>query len=167
MKLIFLFLILSLLSCILMTSLFDKDTLFHKNIWHKSKSIISYERDGKSTNQLIFDIYSFSHFQSGIILYFITNKNELFTFIIATLFEIIENSSYIIQKYRNKKEYKNYVGDSFVNIISDIIIVLLGFQFCNLFNKKYYLFIIVILFEIFLIPFHANLLNTLFGISYL
>ena len=132
----------------------------NNKIWNNK--IISFELNGETTNKTILDIYSFSHFYSGIILNIITNNNLFITLIISILFEYIENSNFGIKKYRSKKKYKNYKGDSFVNILSDIILLQIGFHLSNnilSIKKKIFL---IILFEILLHPFHANLFNTIF-----
>ena len=37
--------------------------------------------------------------------------------VLELLWEILENSPFIVNRYRKNKEYANYTGDSIVNII--------------------------------------------------
>ena len=87
-------------------------------IWHDPQRIIDFKLDGKGTSQQIMDIYSLSHITHGIILYFIFKMvkiNPTTGFIIAiileSMWEIYENTPYIINKYRENKAYENYKGD--------------------------------------------------------
>lgn len=102
--------------------------LFGRPVWHDPKKIIDYELDGKGTSMQIFDIYTFSHITHGILLYFILKyigyedtKIIYLAPIIEILWEWIENTPYIINKYRSKTEFQNYRGDSIVNILGDVI----------------------------------------------
>ncbi|KKL27937.1 hypothetical protein LCGC14_2380180 [marine sediment metagenome] len=107
--------------------------LFGRKVWYDPQRLLSCERDGEQTSQQIFDIYSFSHVTHGILLYFILNY---FNFsaaqivYIATsleiLWEFLENTPYIIKKYRKNEAYKNYQGDTIVNILGDTICAVIG-----------------------------------------
>jgi len=123
--------------------------MFGRPVWYSKKKLISWELDGKDTSQQVFDIYSFTHFSSGILLYLIckylsfTDINAFYiTLILSIIFEIVENTPYIINKFRKNKEYKNYIGDSLANITGDIISLVLGIYFTRKFPKiaPYYLF---------------------------
>ena len=70
-----------------------------------------------SSKELI-DIYSFSHISHGILFYFIFQYFEInflkglyLTIILEFLWEIVENTDYIIKKYRKKYD-RDYDGDS-------------------------------------------------------
>ena len=110
-------------------------TLFlGRPIWYNPKKIISLELDGADTSQQIFDIYSFSHITHGILLFYFfkyLNTNVIhglyLTILLELIWEIFENTPYIIKKYRQSPEYKNYKGDSIVNIIGDTIFTILGY----------------------------------------
>ena len=106
--------------------------IFGRPIWYNPKKIIDLELDGKGTSQQFLDIYSLSHITHGVLFYFLLNFLEIKnnTFVIALLleiaFEIFENSA-LVTKYRKNTEFKNYHGDSIVNILGDIIAAAAGF----------------------------------------
>ncbi len=96
------------------------------NIWSSENS------------QRVFDVYSFSHFIHGILFYaflwLIARKIPVrFRFLLAILleagWEILENSPFIINRYREVTIALGYVGDSILNSCSDILVMALGFLF--------------------------------------
>ena len=77
------------------------------------------------------------------------------------IWEYIENTPYIINKYRSKKKFMRYRGDSHKNIIGDIIFTIIG-----IYLTKYSLnvsLICVILLEIVLSEYQANFLYLSIG----
>ncbi len=146
----------------------EDSKLYGKPIWYTPKKLINFELDGKGTSQQLIDIYSLSHISHGIIFYFILqqiNIGSISKFTIALLvelaWEIFENTPYIINKYRENEEYKDYNGDSIINIIGDTIFMSIGYYlaFKNKDISIYYL----IISEIVLYFFKANLLHLSFG----
>ena len=138
-------------------------TLFGRNIWYDPPKIIGTDLDnvGGDTSKQMFDIYSFSHITHGI-LFFLFFENFkvnvslalILTIVIETIWEIIENTQFFIKIWRNKKEYKNYTGDSIVNIISDIFMCILGFYIA--YESKTFAIIFIFITEIILTPLHAS-----------
>jgi len=138
--------------------------IFNLTAWDSKKEIIDYKLDG--TSKKIFDIYSFSHITHGILFYIIfkylgfSNRIifilSLFTEII---WEIFENTEYIINKYR--KKFKNYKGDSIVNIIGDIIFTIIGIIIAHYSIKAAIIYVIIS--EIVLYFFNASLLYLSIG----
>ena len=139
-------------------------------IWHQPKKLIDFELDGPQTSQQVLDIYSLSHITHGILFYFLIQKinipffkkNGLYIAIVLELiWEIFENTPYIINKYRKKEEYKEYKGDSIANIIGDTLFMIFGYYLAH---KSYkYALLYLIISEILLIPFKANFLHLSFG----
>ena len=120
---------------------------------------------GDSSKELI-DIYTFSHISHGILFYFIFQYlqfdfvNGLYlTIILEFLWEMFENTDYIIKKYR--KKYRDYDGDSTINIIGDIIGTIIGYIFA--YNLPYISIVYLVLSELLLIPYKANLLELSIG----
>lgn len=159
-----------ILTLIIMYLYFNKKSkMFGRPTWYSNKKLISYESDGKDTSQQPFDVYSFTHFSSGILVYLICkylNFTDVISFyitvILALVFEVVENTPYIIKKYRENKEYKNYTGDSMANITGDIISLVLGIYFYKTFPEisPYYLVIT----EILLSNYKASMYYLLSGI---
>jgi len=142
--------------------------IFGRPLWHNPKKLINFELDGKGTSQQIFDIYSFSHITHGILFYFLlkylnyNTVNGLYiTIILEILWEIFENTPYIINKYRQNKKFKNYKGDSIVNMRGDTIFTILGYYLCYKSEKLAILYLFFS--EIILMQFKANFLYLSFG----
>lgn len=88
------------------------------------------------TSQHVLDPYVFTHILHGVAFFWITGlifsklTNE-WRFLIATIaeagWEILENSNFIIEKYRANTASFDYFGDSIVNSIADVAACALGF----------------------------------------
>lgn len=110
-------------------------------------------------SQHIFDPYSFSHFQHGMIflglLYWIFKKISIqWLLAIAVLFEcgweLLENSPIIINRYREGTAALGYNGDTVLNSIMDIICCMLGF-IVTFYMKRYVAVILFIVIEVVMI----------------
>ena len=155
---------------ILYLSPFTEEKILTRPLWHKPKNIIDYELDGKGTSQQILDIYTFSHISHGILFYYVLNninipliKNNalVLAIILEIAFEIFENTPYTINKYRKRKEYENYKGDSIANIIGDVLFTIVGYYFAEKYLKSSFIFLVIS--ELLLIPYNANLLHLSIG----
>ena len=61
-------------------------------------------------------------------------------------FEIVENTDYVLAKYRSNNKYqRNYIGDSIINSIGDILCCFIGFVIA--YNYPKYSFPLLILSE--------------------
>lgn len=96
--------------------------------------------NGSGDSQHIFDWYSFTHVLHGLIIYFgiwLLDRKKILTLQtkiliavgIAAGWEILENSSVIIERYRSATFSLNYYGDSIINSIGDVISMFTGFLF--------------------------------------
>ena len=99
--------------------------IFIKEVWGSSH-----------TSQHLLDPYVFTHILHGVafclILAALATKLAIeWRFVIAVLaeagWELLENSSFIIEKYRANTASFDYFGDSIVNSIFDIVCCGLGF----------------------------------------
>jgi hypothetical protein len=147
---------------------YDKNRLLHLYIP---------ESDGTYTSQSLFDIYSFTHISHGMIIFYILyylhgyskNKNMIYysliyAFIFEIGWEIIENTPFIIKKYRdNSAESRNYKGDSIINSIGDVMSMFIGFLIAWKYTKEsIYLLIINELLLYYFI--HDNLLKNIYEV---
>ena len=134
----------------------DHDTkIFGKEVWpikkeERLQKLIVLNPYDKYKDRSVFDPYSITHISHGILLYYITNyinpkkdKNNLYlSLLIEITWEVLENT-HLIKLYRKYDKYsKNYIGDSIVNILADIFLMIFGFLFDSNY-KRSYLFVII------------------------
>ena len=88
------------------------------------------------TSQHFFDPYTFTHILHGVMFFWLailifsrfSSAWQLFIAISAeTAWEILENSNFIIEKYRATTASFDYLGDSIFNSIGDILACTCGF----------------------------------------
>lgn len=88
------------------------------------------------TSQHVFDPYTFTHVLHGVVGFWIANslfKKWSFGTKIAIVaaveaaWELLENSKYIIEQYRENTASLDYFGDSIANSTGDLLACLIGF----------------------------------------
>jgi hypothetical protein len=88
------------------------------------------------TSQHLLDPYTFTHVLHGVLFFWLTGLifsrvSGAWRFFIAVsaeaAWEILENSSYIIEKYRADTASFDYLGDSIFNSVGDVLSCALGF----------------------------------------
>ena len=99
---------------------------------------------GDENSQRLTDAYSFSHVIHGILFYaffwlivrimparlrerFPLRYRLLAAVVIEAAWEICENSSFVIDRYRSATIAIGYVGDSIMNSLADIVCMMVGF----------------------------------------
>jgi hypothetical protein len=94
------------------------------------------ERDSPRTSQMLADWYSLSHVVHGLLFYgalwlilrrWPVPHRFLAALCIETAWELVENTPFIIDRYRATTAALGYTGDSVVNSMSDILMMCLGF----------------------------------------
>lgn len=93
-------------------------------------------------SQHLFDWYSFSHILHGLgfylLIYLVDRKKKLsfgqkllIAVFLESSWEVLENSNFIINRYRAATISLDYFGDSIINSVGDIISMALGFIFAS------------------------------------
>ncbi|WP_395174574.1 DUF2585 domain-containing protein [Roseibium alexandrii] len=94
--------------------------------------------DVAGSSQHIADWYTFSHIIHGFLFYWLlwalfkqrsVGERALCAIFIEAAWEVAENSSWIIDRYREATIAVGYTGDSVLNSVSDILWMLAGFFF--------------------------------------
>jgi hypothetical protein len=93
-------------------------------------------RDSPKTSQMLADWYSLSHIVHGLLFYaglwlvarrWPTGSRFLVALSIESAWEVFENTSFVIDRYRATTAALGYTGDSVVNSLSDIAMMCVGF----------------------------------------
>jgi len=91
---------------------------------------------GPTQSQMLLDWYSFSHVVHGLLFYaglwliarrWPVERRLLAALAIECLWEIVENTPMVIDRYRTATAALGYMGDAAINSLSDIAMMALGF----------------------------------------
>jgi hypothetical protein len=94
------------------------------------------ERDSSRTSQMRIDWYSLSHIVHGLLFYaalwLVARRwpiewRFLTALLIEASWEVIENTPWIIDRYRTATAALGYTGDSVINSLTDIAMMAIGF----------------------------------------
>lgn len=111
---------------------------FGRRWWCECGSAIpwSLEVNGPHNSQHFVDPYSVSHFEHGLFFFVfllpLAKRLSLTSRLVCAAgiecaWEIVENSSFVIERYRAATISLDYYGDSMINSTSDVIFAALGF----------------------------------------
>ena len=133
------------------------------NIWSEHNS------------QFVADPYSFTHITHGIAFYALfavaASRAPLYVRLIGTValeaaWEVLENSDFIINRYRTETISLNYYGDSIINSMADVFACMLGFFLASRLPKRVTVAAVVIMEVVLAVWIHDNLtLNILMLLS--
>jgi hypothetical protein len=93
-------------------------------------------RDSPRTSQMLADWYSLSHIVHGLLFYAImwlvarrwpVEWRFVAALLVESAWEVIENTPFVIDRYRETTAALGYTGDSVINSLSDIAMMCLGF----------------------------------------
>jgi len=89
-------------------------------------------------SQQLFDPYAFTHVIHGFLFYFLlwaffrkrlnVWQRLLIAIALASSWEVLENTNYVINRYREATISLDYYGDSIFNSVGDIISMIVGFM---------------------------------------
>ena len=107
--------------------------------WCACGSLVPWSSDinGSHNSQHFIDPYSVSHFEHGLLFFaflLLFPKLSLAWRVVAAAtlecaWELLENSSFIVDRYRAATVSSDYYGDAVLNSLSDVIFATLGFVF--------------------------------------
>jgi Protein of unknown function (DUF2585) len=112
--------------------------LFGRRLWCPVGDLVpwSWETASAHNSQHLLDPYSFTHFEHGILffalLWLVARRSPLAVRLLAALtiagaWEVLENSDFIIERYRAQTIDAGYYGDSILNALADMGWCALGF----------------------------------------
>ncbi|HEX5238283.1 MAG TPA: DUF2585 family protein [Sphingomicrobium sp.] len=93
-------------------------------------------RDSPRTSQMLADWYSLSHIVHGLLFYALLRLicrrwPVRWRFFVALLiecsWEVVENTPFVIDRYRETTAALGYSGDSVINSVSDMLMMCIGF----------------------------------------
>ncbi|MEK7612913.1 MAG: DUF2585 family protein [Patescibacteria group bacterium] len=91
---------------------------------------------GPGNSQHVSDWYTFSHVIHGFLFYWLIGKffpqlsfgtRFLFALGIESVWEVVENTPWLIDHYRQQALAQGYVGDSVINSLNDTVAMVVGF----------------------------------------
>ena len=103
-------------------------------------SLTSWNIWSSHNSQHLIDPYTFSHVLHGIVLCwclaflparFSTQQRFLIAALLECAWEIVENSPFVINRYRTATIALDYLGDSVLNSVADVIACMLGYEFAS------------------------------------
>lgn len=120
-----------------------------------------------NTSQQLFDPYSFTHVLhgfmfAGLIALLFRRMPRSWQFWLAILlesaWEVIENTEFVINKYRTETAALGYQGDTIVNSMGDLICALIGFLIAQQLGWRRSLAVFVLVEVILILWIHDSLL---------
>ena len=93
-------------------------------------------RDSPTTSQMLADWYSPSHIVHGLLFYALlwlvlrrwpVEWRFLATLLIECAWEVVENTPFVIDRYRETTAALGYSGDTVLNSVSDMLMMCIGF----------------------------------------
>jgi Protein of unknown function (DUF2585) len=111
-------------------------------------------RDSPKTSQMLADWYSLSHIVHGLLFYaglwLVARRWPVEWRLVAALlieasWEVTENTPFVIDRYRTATAALGYTGDSVINSLSDIAMMVFGFLLARLLPLWASLVLLVIL----------------------
>lgn len=120
----------------------------------------------RENSQMISDWYTFSHIIHGLIFYFLLWKfakkvpshwRLVVALLVESIWEIIENNSFMIERYRSTTVSVDYFGDSILNSLSDIGAMMIGYWVASKLPVKVSVVLIILMELVVAYVIHDNL----------
>jgi hypothetical protein len=132
---------------------------FWLTLWFLGRQFISDSGVGvwtgawtEHTSQWVADPYTFSHLLHGVFFYWLllplrqrltVGSRFLIASLIEACWEVLENTPYVIDRYRAATASLDYYGDSILNSTFDLIAAMLGFWFAWKADWKWVLLVVI------------------------
>src|SRR5215208_3797958 len=125
------------------------------------------ESCSSNTSQQLFDPYSFTHVLHGFLFFWLIallfrRMPRPWQFWLAMLlesaWEVFENTSFVINKYRTETAALGYQGDTIVNSLGDLSCALLGFVIARQLGVRRSLILFVLIEAVLIFWIHDSLL---------
>jgi len=120
-----------------------------------------------NTSQQLLDPYSFTHVLHGFLFFWLMallfkRMPRAWQFLMALLlesaWEVFENTSFVINKYRTETAALGYQGDTIVNSLGDLACALIGFVIARQLGVRRSLIVFVVIEAILIFWIHDSLL---------
>ena len=120
-----------------------------------------------NTSQQLLDPYSFTHVLHGFLFFWLITllfkrMPRAWQFLLAMLlesaWEVFENTSFVINKYRTETAALGYQGDTIVNSLGDLACALLGFLVARQLGVRRSLIVFVLVEVVLILWIHDSLL---------
>ena len=140
----------------------------HVALWHGAVS-------GSQTSQHLTDWYSFTHVEHGLLFYALLMLLSagtpfrgivLIAFGIEAVWEVVENTPFIMDRYRQTALAAGYFGDSVVNSVGDTLSMALGLLIARFAPLRLSLTLVVIMECVLLYAIRDNLTLNIIQLIY-
>ena len=120
-----------------------------------------------NTSQQLFDPYSFTHVLHGFLFFWLislvcrkmpASRQLLLALVLEGAWEILENTPFVIDKYRMQTAALGYQGDTIVNSLGDLTCALLGFMLARKLGLRGSLIVFVLIEAVLILWIHDSLL---------
>lgn len=144
--------------------------------WDNPSLLWSSDAWSKHSSQHLFDPYSFTHVLHGLIFYAAArlifrgrlsfNWLLLFAVSVESVWEILENSKAVIERYRAATVSLDYFGDSVANSFGDILSCAVGFLLARKLAFRYSLLLFAVIETILIFTIRDSLLINILMLIY-
>lgn len=120
-----------------------------------------------NNSQHLLDPYSFTHVLHGVMFFWLITllfrrmargRQVLLALLLEAVWEVIENSSFIIDRYRTATAALGYQGDTVVNSIGDLLCALVGYLIARKLGVRRSLILFLLVELILILWIHDSLL---------
>ncbi|MBI4444963.1 MAG: DUF2585 family protein [Acidobacteria bacterium] len=151
--------------------------LIGRTPWGAAEKLCFWSGDilSRFNSQCLFDPYSFTHVSHGLGLYLLlgmlTGRRRRGAALLAALalegaWEVLENTDFIINRYRKETLSLHYYGDSVANSVTDTLVMIAGFLFAERFDVRSSLFLFLMVEAVLLYWIRDNLILNLIMLIY-